>query len=133
MLAVKEPARAKELVDHAVERERMLVDGDPINIAWKETLVDALLVRAHLQNTAADRLETLALAHDLATEALKRAPKSARWPGLVAEIEVALAEADPKGAAGHWKAARDLLEPLASTGRLAAPRAPLLARARAQR
>ncbi|MBV8758995.1 MAG: protein kinase [Deltaproteobacteria bacterium] len=131
LLLAKEPARAKELVDHAVERERTLVDADPINIAWKETLVNALLVRAQLEHGTPAQAETLLLAKELATEALRRAPTSARWPAIAADVELALAETDPAGK--HGKAARDLLEPLAKANRLAAPRLPLLARARATR
>jgi tetratricopeptide (TPR) repeat protein len=135
LLASKEPRRATELVDSAVERERMLVDGDPINNGWKETLVQALLARATLQRGTPARLETLALAQQIANEAARRAVQNARWPGWLAEIHEALAESAPdaKTAAGEWKAARDLLEPLAKARRLPASRLPLLARARAQR
>ena len=87
-----------------------------------------------LQKTAAERLETLALAHDLATEAIKQAPQNARWPGYVAEIHVALAEADPKGAAAHWKrGAGSARTARVERGGLPLLAAPLLARARAQR
>jgi tetratricopeptide (TPR) repeat protein len=135
LLAAKDGKRATELADKAVERERMLVDGDPINNAWKETLVQALLARATIQRGTPARLETLALAHEIASEAARRAVSSARWPGLLAEVHVALAESAPdaKTAAAEWKAARDLLEPLAKAGRLPAGHLPLLARARAQR
>jgi tetratricopeptide (TPR) repeat protein len=136
LLATRDAKRAAELVDHAIERQRALVDADPINNGWKETLVQALLARAALQ-TAADRLATLALAEEVATEAAHRAPKNARWPGWLAEVHVALADAaaakgDARTAAAEYKAARELLEPLAKDGRLPAQRAPLLARARAQ-
>ena len=131
LLLAKEPARAKELVDHAIDRERALVDADPINIAWKETLVNALLVRQQLERGTPARKTTLTLAWELASEALDRAPTSARWPPMAAEVELARAEIDPRG--DHGKAARDLLEPLAKAGRLAAPQLPLLARARAAR
>jgi hypothetical protein len=96
--------------------------------------VQALLARAALQ-PGSDRVATLALAQEVATEAARRAPQNARWPGWLAEIHAALADAaaakgDTKTAAAEWKAARDLLEPLAQTGRLPAQRTPLLARAR---
>jgi tetratricopeptide (TPR) repeat protein len=135
LLAGKDGKRATELVDKAVERERMLVDGDPINSAWKQTLVQALLARATLQRGTPARGETLAQALQIATEAARRAPQNARWPGALAEIHEGLAESahDAATAAAEWKAARELLEPLANAGRLPASRLPLLARARAHR
>jgi tetratricopeptide (TPR) repeat protein len=135
LLAAKDPKRANELVDKAVERERMLVDGDPINNAWKQTLVEALLARATLQRGTPARRETLALAQDIANEGARRAAQNAQWPGLLAEIHEGLAEAAPdaKTAAAEWKAVRDLLEPLAKAHRLPASRLPFLARARAHR
>jgi tetratricopeptide (TPR) repeat protein len=134
LLVAKDPRRATELVDKAIERERMLVDGDPINNAWKQTLVQALLARALLQRGTPGRGETLVLAQEIANEGARRAAQNAQWPGMLAEIHEGLAEAAPdaKTAAAEWKAARDLLEPLANAGRLPAARLPLLARARAR-
>jgi tetratricopeptide (TPR) repeat protein len=138
LLASHDAKRAGELVDRAIERQRALVDADPINNAWKQTLVQALLARATLQAGSPDRVATLALAQEFATEAARRAPESAYWPGMLAEVHVGLAEAatakgDAKTATAEWKAARDLLEPLSQAGRLPAQRATLLARARARR
>ena len=69
---------------------------------------------------------------------MARARDNVHWPGYLAEAHVGLAElaiasGDTKGAAAAWKRVRDLLDPLATAGRLPAPRRPLLDRARAQR
>ncbi len=140
LLAASDARRSKHLIEDSLARSRALVAGDPINGEFKETLVQGLLAQADAARAAADaglRGRALAEALNVARGA-SRAQHNAHWPGLLAEIEVGLAElaaqrGDQPSAAAAWKAARDALEPLAAAGRLPAQRKPLLARARGER
>ena len=130
--------RAGELIAAGIARAHTLVDADPINNDWKETLTQGLTAKAEAARLAGDRpARRAALVEGLAVAeaATARAAQNAHWPGFVAELHVGLAEAapDPAVAALEWKRARDALEPLAAAGRLPAARKALLARARAQR
>ncbi|MBA3455070.1 MAG: serine/threonine protein kinase [Deltaproteobacteria bacterium] len=138
LLVRSDAKRARTLIDAGLGRARALVSGDPINGEWKETLISGLLARADLSratNETSTIVGALEEARTFAKAAADRAPTNAHWPGYVAEIHVRLAEiaTDPKVAAAEWKAARDVLEPLAKTGRLPATRKNLLERARAGR
>ncbi len=138
LLVRSDPKRARTLIEAGLGRARALVSGDPINGEWKETLISGLLAFADLSRAATDIKATavaLTEAGTFAKAAADRAPTNAHWPGYVAEIHVLLAEVatDPKLRAAEWKAARDVLEPLAKTGRLPATRKNLLERARAGR
>ena len=140
LVATSDAKRSKHLIEDSLGRSRALVAGDPINGEFKETLVQGLLAQADAARTGTDvslRGRALAEALNVARGA-SRAEHNAHWPGLLAEIEVGLAElasqrGDRPSAAIAWKAARDALEPLATAGRLSAQRKPLLLRARAER
>ncbi len=126
---VREPKRAGELVDAGLVLARALVQGDPINLEWRETLVQGLLARGHLPGDVAAREAAFAEARTVAEQAVLRAPQNVQWPGYLAEAHAGTAELDPKLAADEWRSAHDLLAPLAKAGRLPAPRRPLLDRA----
>ncbi len=133
LLATRDPKRSEELIKGGLARARMLVIGDSINIEWKETLTQGLIAQASASRDLATRRAALAEALGVAEAAAQRAPQNAHWPGYLAEIHVGLAEtaADAKTAKAEWKLALAVLEPLASDGRLAATRRPLLERIRA--
>ncbi len=141
MMLARDPKRADELVRQGVARARAVSDADPANIEWKETLVRGLVSDAAVAKAAGDasRVEAeLTEALALAQPAAEHAKQNVQWPGLIGEIDVALADlaasrGDPKAAATAAKAAVTVLEPLAKAGRLPAPRLPLLDRARAGR
>jgi hypothetical protein len=138
LLVPRDAKRAAELIAAGVKRAHELVDGDRINNEWKETLVQGLLAQAELMRAdPTARGAALTEALGIAQDAAGRAPQNAHWPGFLGEVHVGLAEVaaargDGRGAAAAWKAVRDTLEPLATAGRLAWPRKPLLDRARAQ-
>ncbi|HET9623819.1 MAG TPA: serine/threonine-protein kinase [Kofleriaceae bacterium] len=141
LLAASDGKRSKALIDDALARSRALVTADPINHEYKETLVQGLLAQAdaaRVANDAATRGRALAEALSVAHDVVDRPAHNVHWPGLLAEVQVGLAElatarGDRAAAALAWRAARDALEPLAATGRLSAQRKPLLDRARAAR
>jgi hypothetical protein len=154
LLAPRNGKRAAELIAAGLERARALVAADALSLEWKRTLVQGLLAQAELarvspppqpqpqpQPQAAQpvgRKAALAEALAIATAAVERSPQNVHWVGFAAEAQVGLAETaiaagDARGAAAAWKAARELLEPLAAAGRLPAPRRQLLERARAGR
>jgi serine/threonine protein kinase len=132
LLVPRDAERARELIAGGLGRARELAASDAINNEWKETLVQGLLaqaVAAQADHEAA--AGALSEALGVAQDAAARAPGSAQWPGFLAEIHAGLAAAakDARAAAAEWKLVRELLEPLAKDGRLAAPRKPLLERA----
>ena len=136
LLAPRDAKRAKELVAAGLTRARELVDGDAVNVEWKETLTQGLIASAEIARVTSDRVARAAALEEarvLADASVARAPQNAHWPGYVAEIHAGLAESatDPKIAAAEWKLARDTLEPLAQAKRLPATRKALLERARA--
>ena len=135
LLVAKDPKRSNALVDAGLGLARALVQGDPINLEWRETLAQGLIVRGRLPGPVPPRREALAEARTIAEDAVRRAAQNVQWPGYLAEVHVGLAElaTDTHIATDEWKQARDLLEPLAKAGRLPAPRLPLLDRARARR
>ncbi len=135
LLVTKDPKRGHELVDGGLALSRALVQGDPINLEWRETLVQGLIARGRLPGPVATREAALQEARTIAGEAVVRAAQNVQWPGYLAEVHTGLAElaTDSHIAADEWKQVRDLLEPLAKAGRLPAPRRPLLDRARAGR
>jgi serine/threonine protein kinase/tetratricopeptide (TPR) repeat protein len=136
LVAPRDAKRAGELVERGLTRARQLVEGDAVNVEWKETLTQGLIAKAEVLRITGDRDGRAALLEEarvLADAAVARAPQNAHWPGYVAEIHAGLAESakDPKAAAAEWKLARDTLEPLAQAKRLPATRKALLERARA--
>jgi tetratricopeptide (TPR) repeat protein len=141
LLALTDPRRSKHLIESGLARSRALVGGDPINNEWKETLTQGLIAEADAARATGDaplRQAALSEALGVARGAAERAPHNVHWPGFLAEIHAGLAElaaahGDHRAAAAAWRVARDLLEPLASAHRLAAPRKALLDRARAGR
>ncbi len=141
LLAAKDEKRAAALITQGISRARMLVAGDTINNEWKETLTQGLLAEAELARARGDakaRATALTEALGVAEDAAGRSPQNAHWPGYVAEAhaglaEVAAATGDAKAASAAWKKVVETLEPLATAGRLPAPRKPLLDRARARR
>jgi len=135
LLVAKDPKRGNELLDAGLALSRALVQGDPINLEWRETLVQGLIARGRLPGSFATRAVALKEARSIAEEAVLRAAQNVQWPGYLAEVHTGLAElaTDPHLAADEWKQVRDLLEPLAKAGRLPAPRLPMLDRARAGR
>jgi serine/threonine protein kinase/tetratricopeptide (TPR) repeat protein len=141
LLAARDAKRAAQLVDQGISRARLLVAVDQINNEWKETLTQGLLAQAALAKARGDektRGTALDEALGIAQGALERAPQNAHWPGYVAEIQAGLAEhaaatGNAKDARDAWRRVRAILEPLARTGKLPAPRRPLLERALAQK
>jgi serine/threonine protein kinase len=141
LLATKDGKRAEELIKQGTARARMLVVGDMINNEWKETLTQGLLAQAELARARGDaktRGAALTEALGVADDAASRSPQNAHWPGYVAEIHLGLAEVaaavgDANTATAEWKRVIEILEPLATAGRLPAPRKRLLDRARARR
>ncbi|MGE0870832.1 MAG: protein kinase [Kofleriaceae bacterium] len=140
LLATRDRKRSSELVAAGVSKARALVAGDPINAEWKETLTQGLLAQAALargtDDAAAATLLDEALA--IATATTARVPHNVFWPGYVADIqisrgELANAKGDRRGAAAAFAAARAVLEPLASTGKLPFARKGLFERARTAR
>src|SRR3569623_690182 len=125
----RDPKRGDQLIESGVARARALVQGDPLNLEWRETLVQGLLATGHAPGERAARAAALDEARSISEEAMRRTPQNVQWPGYNAEAHAGLAEL---GEAGEWKKVRDVLEPLAKAGRLPAPRLPLLERARAQ-
>ncbi len=132
LLVATDQKRGVELVEGGVRRAKELVDGDPINNEWKETLVQGLLARAEAARLAGDgagRTAALTGAITVAEDAANRAPQNAHWPGYLAEAHAGLADTTP----AEWKKVRDLLEPLAKAGRLSWVRKPLLDQALAHK
>ncbi|MEO8846257.1 MAG: protein kinase [Kofleriaceae bacterium] len=128
----RDAKRGGDLLVAGVARARALVQGDPINLDLRETLVQGLLATGRAGDRAA-RQTALVEASSTAEEAARRTPQNVQWPGYLAEAHAGLAElATGGGATAEWKKVRDLLEPLATAGRLPAPRLPLLAQARAR-
>ena len=125
----RDAKRGNELLASGVSRARMLVQGDPINLDPRETLVQGLISLGRIGERAA-REAALTEAVSIAEEAMRRSPQSVVWPGYLAEAHAGVAEL---GTSSEWKKVRDLLEPLAKSNRLPAARAALLDRARAQR
>ncbi|HTR54233.1 MAG TPA: serine/threonine-protein kinase [Kofleriaceae bacterium] len=141
LIAARDGKRGDELVTSGLERARGLVDNDPINNEWKETLVRGLLARAALAHAANDAstVETaLTEATTVAALAHQTAPQNVPTAVLLGEAEIeraaaAAARSDGKTATTAWKIASDVLEPLAADGRLPATKAALLARVRGRR
>ena len=141
MLVEKDAKRAADLIDRGLARARSLVDNDPANADWKQTLLEGLLARAALAKSAGDattRAATLGDAQQIATDAHNRAKDNVALAGLYAEVEVGIAESaaargDSRTANTAWDDAKAALEPLAKESRLPASRTALLDRARARR
>jgi tetratricopeptide (TPR) repeat protein len=138
LLATRDGKRSEALIKQGITRARMLVAGDMINNEWKETLTQGLIAQATSVSDPVQRGVILIEALGVAQQAAERAPQNAHWPGYLAEIHAGLAElaagrGDRKSATAEWKLARDILEPLASQGRLPAQRRSLLERVRARR
>ena len=135
LVYARDSKRGDELVTSGLGRAQALVDNDPINNEWKETLVRGLLARASTSDTKT-ATAALAQAEQIAQPAHLRAPENVHTCALLGEVEVELAShaaarGDRKAAATAWQAALDVLEPLAKQGRLPAPNLTILARARA--
>jgi tetratricopeptide (TPR) repeat protein len=136
LIHVHDSKRGTQLVELGLGGARTLVENDPINNEWKETLVHGLLALASFGDSSAH--EWLLEAERVVEPAHVRAPHSVPIAALLGEVEVELAaystaHGDAKAAAAAWQAASDVLEPLAKSGRLPAPKQPVLARARARR
>ena len=130
LVMARDAKRGGDLLVAGVARARTLVQGDPINLDLRETLVQGLLATGHTGEHAA-REAALAEAISTAEEATRRTPQNVQWPGYLAEAHAGLAElATGAAATAEWKKVTGLLDPLAAAGRLPAPRMPLLAQAR---
>jgi serine/threonine protein kinase len=129
LVLARDAKRGNELIESGIARARALVQGDPLNLEWRETLVQGLLATGHAPGEKAARSAALDEARSISEEAMRRTPQNVQWPGYNAEAHAGLADL---GDAGEWKKVRDVLDPLAKAGRLPAPRIPLLERARAQ-
>ena len=134
LIAPKDPKRSGELLTSGISRARELVEGDPINDEWKDTLVRGLIARSAVEPNRDARAMLAGEATKLAEVGLHRAPLNVQWGVLTAESHLALADCESgAAAAADRKIAFDLLQPLAKAGRLPAQRLPLLDRARAGR
>jgi serine/threonine protein kinase len=137
LLIGRDPARATQLIGHGTELSKALHESDPLDNTYKETYASALLGSSELARARGDRAaayQALTEALAVAQIALDRTGQSATWPAFAAELHIRLAEIETRrdAAIAHWFTARDLLESLADSGRLAFHRKPLLLRARAQ-
>jgi serine/threonine protein kinase len=140
LVAASDPKRSTELIGAGLLRARALFAADPNNES-KETLVQSLIAQADAARTTGDtrlRVAALTEARTVALAAAERAASNVRWAGHLAEIHAGLAElaaarGDRAAVIAAWASVRELLEPLARDGRLAAQRKPLLDRARARR
>ncbi len=134
LIAPRDAKRSSELLTAGIARARELVDSDPINDEWKDTLVRGLLARAAVTSDRQGRATAAREATELADAALHRAPLNVQWAVLSAQSHLAKADGESGSAAvADRKIALDLLQPLAKAGRLPAQRLPLLDRARAAR
>jgi serine/threonine protein kinase len=138
LLASKDGKRSFELIGQGLGRARTLVDNDPINNEWKDTLVQGLLAQAAAATDPKARAAALDEARDVASAAHQHAPANVHLAARLAEVEAALADVatargDARAASAAWATVRDVLEPLAREGRLPAPRQSLLDRARVRR
>ena len=135
LLVAKNLKRSNELVDAGLGLARVLVEGDPINLEWRETLTQGLTARGRSPGAMPARKAALQEARTIAEEAMQRAAQNVQWPGYLAEVHAGLAEltSDPRATSDEWQRVLELLEPLAKAGRLPSPRLPLLTRARAGR
>jgi serine/threonine protein kinase/tetratricopeptide (TPR) repeat protein len=130
------PPRVGALLDQGVALAQALVDGDPVNTEWKETLVSGLYNRGLAGNAARDwaaARPAFEAALRLAEGVVARSPDSSYWRGTLAEILESLAltdvaEGKPEDAALHRRAAYAELQPLVLAGRLPAYRKPLYKR-----
>ena len=132
LLVANDQKRGVELIEGGVKRVKELVDADPINMEWKETMMLGLLARAEAAKLAGDRAGRKAALEAtlvVADDAARRAPQNAHWPGFQAAAHAGLAESDPT----EWKIVRLLLEPLKNDGRLSFIRLPLLEQALAHK
>jgi serine/threonine protein kinase/tetratricopeptide (TPR) repeat protein len=131
--------------DRAIAGAGALVAADAANVEWKETLVNALVLRGDLRlatgdvRGARDDAERAIAESSLATAV---SPESALWTALAAEarwlharVLRAAPGSDPEEAlaAADEQAARTALGALAAAGRLPADRAPLWQRLRGAR
>jgi hypothetical protein len=132
----RDAKRGDDLVTSGLARARQLVDNDPINNEWKETLVRGLLARAASAD-AKTAASVLTEAEQIALPAHERAPQNVQTAALLGEVDVELAarataRGEAKTAAAAWQRALEVLEPLAKEARLPAPKLGVLARARAK-
>jgi len=133
------PARVATLLVDGVALARTLVDGDPVNTEWKETLVSGLYATGLAANAARDPAAARAgfePAIEIAEGVIAQAPDSAYWRGTLAELLDGLAVAStidgkPEDAVAHRKAAYAALQPVADAGRLPAYRKALYNRLKA--
>ncbi len=134
LVVARDAKRGAALIASGLARARALVQGDPINLEWRETLTQGLIALGRAPGDHAARLAALDEAVATADDAMRRAAQNVQWPGYLADAHGGLAElaTERAVAAAEWKKVRELLEPLALAGRLPAPRIPLLDRARAQ-
>jgi tetratricopeptide (TPR) repeat protein len=137
--AGSQPARVAELIDKGVVLAQQLVDGDPINNEWKETLVQGLYARGIAANAVKDPATARAAlepAVTIAQDVIARSPENAYWGGTLAELLEAIAyaaDADgkPDEALAHRKAAFAAIDAVVSAGKLPAYRKALYNRLRA--
>ncbi|HEY5936660.1 MAG TPA: hypothetical protein VIU61_18555, partial [Kofleriaceae bacterium] len=135
LLATRDAKRAETLIASGLTRARAVATSDPINLEWKETVLQGLLATAEQMRDPKVKRATLDEAIAIAFEAITRSPQNIHWPGYLAETHAALAllAPDAKARTAAWQAALNALEPLAAAGRLPATRKTLLDRARASR
>ncbi|MEO6771791.1 MAG: protein kinase [Kofleriaceae bacterium] len=128
LVVARDAKRGAALIVSGIGRARALIQADPLNLEWRETLVQGLLATGRAPGAKAARATALDEARTITEEAMRRTPQNVQWPGYNAEAHAGLAElGDPS----EWARVREVLEPLAKAGRLPAPRLPLLERARA--
>jgi serine/threonine protein kinase len=135
------PPRVTDLLATGVTLAQALVDGDPVNMEWKETLVQGLYAQALVTTTARDSAGARAAlepAIKVAEDVIVRSPDSSYWRGTLAELleataNVDIADGKPEDAAVHRRAAFAAIEPVVQAGRLPAYRKSLYNRLKAYR
>jgi tetratricopeptide (TPR) repeat protein len=118
------------LLDQGIELSQSMVDADPVDASWKQTLVKGLVARGEAYRKRGDHARATAdleRAVVAAGAASAKAPDNAEWTTELAEAHWGLSRClasesppDPTRARAEAATARDLLDELAKSNRLSA-------------
>ncbi|HTJ47685.1 MAG TPA: protein kinase, partial [Kofleriaceae bacterium] len=116
-----------QLLDTGIELSQAMIDGDSTNASWQQTLVRGLVARGEAFRKRGDHARATAdleRALVAAGAAAQKAPQNAEWQTELAIAHWGLARClrgdDDHRATAEAGAAHDLLERLATSGRLSA-------------